>query len=155
MPLLPPWAPNLHPLVVHFPIALWVAAVTADLLAMIFRNGHRADAAATFLYPAAALCAVVAYVTGSRAAASVFTPGMAHPFVQQHANWALATTVSFAVVAAFRIWTVRRRSSARGIARILTFAFALAALVLLVQTGERGARLVFEQGVGVRAPTSR
>ncbi|SVE05786.1 uncharacterized protein METZ01_LOCUS458640, partial [marine metagenome] len=32
MALLPSWAPNLHPLIVHFPIAVLTAAVVADLI---------------------------------------------------------------------------------------------------------------------------
>jgi uncharacterized membrane protein len=149
MMLLPDWAPNLHPLVIHFPIAWWVAAVMVDLLALAVPRAAWADTVASFLYPAGALSAVVAYLTGRQAAATVLIPGMAHPIVQEHWNWALATTISFAIVALVRLWArFRRPRPQRGIRTALVFA-AFVALVCLFETGERGARLVYERGVGV------
>jgi len=148
MPL-PDWAPNLHPLVIHFPIAWWVAAVMADLLALALPRPASADAVASFLYPAGAISAVAAYLTGRQAAATVLIPGMAHPIVQEHWNWALATTISFAIVALVRLWArFRRPQPQRGIRTALVLA-ALVALVCLFETGERGARLVYERGIGV------
>jgi uncharacterized membrane protein len=149
MMLLPDWAPNLHPLVVHFPIAWWAAAVLADLVALARPRATWAEAVASFLYPAAAFSAVVAYLTGRQAAATVLIPGMAHPIVQEHWNWALATTISFAIVALVRLWArFRRPQPQRGIRTALVVA-ACVALVCLFETGGRGARLVYEWGVGV------
>jgi uncharacterized membrane protein len=152
MILLPEWAPNLHPLVVHFPIAWWIGAVIADLIALIARRAAWAATTASILYPAGAISAALAYFSGRRAAATVLMPGMAHPIVLQHWNWALATTVAFALIALARLWlSFRRPQAPRWIRTVLTVA-ALAALASLFETGERGARLVFEQGVGVAAP---
>ena len=49
MELVPEWAPNIHPMIVHFPIAILLAAIGADLL------GERgfvqlADAICSFLH---------------------------------------------------------------------------------------------------------
>jgi uncharacterized membrane protein len=149
MMLLPDWAPNLHPLVIHFPIAWWVAAVLLELVALGFPRAAWADTVASFLYPAGAFSALVAYLTGRQAAATVLIPGMAHPIVQEHWNWALATTISFTIVAVVRLWTRFRWSqSQRGI-RIALVVAAFVALVCLFEAGERGARLVYERGVGV------
>ena len=57
MTLLPDWAPNLHPLVIHFPIAWWIAAVLVDLVALAFPRAAWADTVASFLYPAGACSA--------------------------------------------------------------------------------------------------
>jgi uncharacterized membrane protein len=149
MTLLPAWAPNAHPLLVHLPIGMWVGAVAADLIAVVFRRASRADAAASFLYPAGALAAVLAYLTGQRAAATVLVPGMAFPLLEQHEDWALAATILFALVAAIRLWVRRRATETTRAVRIALAAAALLALAALVGTGERGARLVFQHGVGV------
>jgi uncharacterized membrane protein len=152
MTLLPDWAPNLHPLVIHFPIAWWIAAVMVDLVALALPRATWADTVASFLYPAGAFSAMAAYLTGRRAAATVLMPGMALPIVQQHENWALATTIAFASVALARLWSrFRRPQPQRAIGTALVGA-ALVALVFLFQTGERGARLVYERGVGVSVP---
>jgi uncharacterized membrane protein len=152
MTLLPDWAPNLHPLVIHFPIAWWIAAVVVDLVALAIPRAAWADTVASCLYPAGAFSAMAAYLTGRQAAATVLMPGMALPIVQQHENWALATTIAFAIVALVRLWARFRRPQPQRAIRTALVGAALVALVFLFQTGERGARLVYERGVGVLVP---
>ena len=36
--MLPEWLPNVHPLVVHFPIALLIVALVADVVAVMWRR---------------------------------------------------------------------------------------------------------------------
>jgi uncharacterized membrane protein len=149
MNLLPDWAPNIHPLIVHFPIAWWIAAVTVDLIALMLPRAAWARATASILYPAGAVSAGLAYLTGRRAAATVLTPGMAYPIILQHWNWALITTLSFTLIALIRLWVQLKSPQPSRWMRAALAVAALAALASLFQTGERGARLVFEHGVGV------
>jgi uncharacterized membrane protein len=104
------------------------------------------------LYPAGALSAAVTYFTGRQAAATVHIPGMAHPIVQQHWNWALATTTAFVLVALLRLFVQFANPRSSRWIRIALVVAALVALASLFETGERGARLVFEYGVGAAAP---
>src|SRR5262249_60282486 len=111
---------------------------------------------ATSFYIAAAAAAVSAYLTGTQAASTVLIPAMAHPFVADHRTWALASTCYCVVVVAVRFAAraagVRRARSLRA----LLLAVGLVAVVLIQQTAERGARLVYEFGTGVIAgPGSR
>ena len=50
MALLPGWAPNLHPLVIHFPIALLIVAAFADLVDTLFARPRWLASAATTLF---------------------------------------------------------------------------------------------------------
>ena len=84
MSLVPGWAPNLHPLIIHFPIALLFAAAMVDLVDALFERPAWLGVGATSLYLVGAAAAVVAYLTGRQAAATVFVPGMAHPIVEDH-----------------------------------------------------------------------
>ena len=144
MQLIPAWAPNVHPMIVHFPIVLVMLAALADLIHVV-RPGMRGPGAlAPSLYMLGALASVSAYVSGRVAAATVFIPGMAHGLVDEHHNWALATMISFVVLA-----TLRPVGRLVGLADTRTTRLGLAVLVLVQQTAERGARLVYEQGVGV------
>lgn len=156
MSLLPDWAPNLHPLVIHFPIVLLIAAVALDLGDTLFNRPSWLATVATSLYLTGAVSAIVAVATGLQAASTVLIPGMAHPVVSAHRSWALATTTYFGVVAAVRVAApyLAVLRSRRG--RLLLLALGLVGMVLLQQTSERGARLVYEFGTGViGAPSPR
>jgi uncharacterized membrane protein len=136
-------------MLVHFPIALLVAAVGTDLLALLLAKQTWLRPMAASLYATGAVAAGVAYVTGLRAAAEVFVPGMAHPIVAEHRTWALATTVGAGAMTAARL--ALQRTSSKTHVRIGLVLAGLVLLLLVQQTAERGARLVYEQGVGVIA----
>ena len=85
--MIPNWAPNIHPMLVHFPIVLLVAAVGTDLLALMLEKQTWLRPMATSLYVTGAVAAGVAYATGLQAAAEVFVPGMAHPIIADHRAW--------------------------------------------------------------------
>lgn len=151
MQLIPAWAPNVHPMIVHFPIVLVMVAALADLLHLVRPRMRGPAGAATSLYLLGALSAASAYLSGRMAADSVFIPGMAHGLVDQHGSWALATTVSFVLLATLRPvgWLVGLKDTRA--TRLLFMVLGLAVMALVQQTAERGARLVYEQGVGVVA----
>ena len=153
--LLPAWAPNLHPIVVHFPIAWLTAALIVDLIALVLPRTAWAETMASVLYPTGAVSAWVTYLSGRQAAATVLTPGMAHALVLDHWNWALATTICFTGVAAVRLVFMYRRTNPSSWIRTALTAVAVAGMLLLFQTAERGARLVYEYGVGVGIPGAR
>jgi len=147
--LLPPWAPNLHPLVIHFPIALLIAGALLDFVDAFFARPARLTAAATSLQVLGVIGAVAAVVTGQQAAATVLTPGLAHPIVEQHRIWALATAGYFGALVSVRIAIELAGVALTRWYRVLLVVAALAGVAALQQTAERGARLVFEYGVGV------
>ena len=103
MQLISPWAPNVHPMIVHFPIVLVSLAAVADLIHLVRPRARGLEAIAPLLYLLGALSAVSAYVSGRLAATAVFTPGMAHGLVDDHKSWALATMSCFVLVAVLRL----------------------------------------------------
>lgn len=147
--MLPDWAPNLHPLVVHFPIALLIAALVVDLVSLVSARARWAEATAASLYPAGAVSAVVTYLSGRQAAAGVLIPGMAQAIVRDHWNWALATTIYFSMLALVRFVLALRGRRPPFWTRAGIVAAGLAGMLLLFHTGEQGARLVYQHGVGV------
>lgn len=154
--IIPDWAPNLHPLVIHFPIVLLITAVACDLVDVVLHRPAWLGAAAASLYAAGAVAAVTAYLTGKNAAATVLIPGMAQPIVQEHQWWALVTASYFGLFAAVRLVALFRGFPRRRLYRVLFLVAGLIGVVLLQQTAERGARLVYQHGVGVvAAPWSR
>ncbi len=148
MALLPSWAPNLHPLVIHFPIALIIVAAFADLVDVLCGRPKWLASAATTLFAFGAAGAIVACLSGQQALETVLMPGMAHPIVEAHRTWAFATTFYFCVLTVIRVGTAFRTPLARRYRVVLLLA-SLVGVAGLQQTAERGGRLVYEQGVGV------
>ena len=150
MPLLPAWAPNLHPLVVHFPIALLFAAGALDLAGLLGLDRRPLRNTATWLYSGGAATAVFAYYSGYTAAqAGTFSPEIT-VLVDAHADRAFVATWLFAFFASLRLAMSYIFRSRRAL-RLGAFAIALVGLGALAQTALLGARLVFEQGLGVQA----
>jgi uncharacterized membrane protein len=149
MNIVPNWAPNIHPLLVHFPIALLCAAAAVDIAGWALWRNTLLRQLATLLYVLGTGGAVVAYLTGHAAAQTIWFPGMAQAVLKQHWDWALRTVWFFAVFTVVRL--VLLRPSRREASPALVAALALVGLVgigLLLETGDRGGRLVYQHGVG-------
>ena len=149
MNLAPGWAPNIHPLLVHFPIGLLCAAAAVDVAGWLFRRNRLLRQAATVLYVLGTGGAIAAYVTGRAASQTIWLPGMAQAVLRQHWDWALRTVWFFGMVTLVRL--VLLRPSRRDPRPSIVATFALVGLVgigLLIETGDRGGRLVFQYGVG-------
>lgn len=151
MELLPEWAPNAHPMLVHFPIALLVGAIGADLLGLLVRKWDWLPPATVALYVAGALSAVATYFTGTWAADAVSVPPAAEALLTEHSNLGWWTMWFFVVYAVIRLgshlWPMTRGQI--GI-RALLFLVALGGGYLLYQTGDHGAEMVFRYGLGVQ-----
>lgn len=147
--IVPSWAPNLHPLVIHFPIALLIVAAVADLVENVARRPAWLATAVTALYVLGVAGAVVACVSGQQAADTVLMSGMAHSIVAAHRTWALATTFYFGGLVVVRLALAVKSTPPGRTLRILMLAAAVAGVAGLQQTAERGGRLVYEHGVGV------
>ena len=146
--MIPSWAPNVHPMFIHFPIVLVLLAALVDVSRLV-RPREDLGRLATALYALGALAAVAAFLTGWLAARTVFTPGMAHGLVAEHRVWAFVTTLALVVVAVFRVGLHSLGRPESTTSRVLCAAVALGLAAMVKETAEHGARLVYEQGVGV------
>src|SRR6185295_6364531 len=126
MKLIPDWAPNIHPLLVHFPIALLYAAAAVDLVGWAYRCNKPLRQAATLLYVLGTVGALTAYLTGREAAQTIWITGMAQAVLKEHWDWAWRTVWFFGMVTVLRL--VILRPSRRDPAPIVVGAFALVAV---------------------------
>ena len=149
MTLIPSWAPNLHPLVIHFPIVLVMTAAVVDLVDVAFERSPWLRAATTTLYITSAVSLIVAYLTGTQAGSTVLVPGMAYPVLTAHRQWALVTMTYCIVVAALCLILLRGSNARSRRRRVMLLGIGLVSVVLIQQTAERGARLVYEFGTGI------
>lgn len=148
--MLPDWIPNIHPLVVHFPIALLVTAVLFDLARLRFREQSWLHYTVITLYTTGTVGLIAAFFSGRQAVETVSVTGDAVPVVTSHEDWALYTLIFFGIFTSIRIWTWWKELE-RGWALPALIVPALIGTGMLWYTGEQGARLVFQHGVAVGA----
>jgi uncharacterized membrane protein len=148
MELLPEWAPNIHPIVIHFPIAIILLAVLMDFLNIFLPDSWWDDLKSTILYGIGATAAIAAYYTGTWAADSVFLPSGAQSVLNEHSDWALWTVWFFGIYAVLRIMLHWYQKMDQKSIRIGIFVLALPGVFLLYETGDHGAKMVFGYGAG-------
>ncbi len=148
---LPEWAPNIHPMIVHFPIGLLVFAVILDLLQWIPRLSDKLRLTTLILYAAGTLGSIAAFWTGRIASETVQVSVQAQTVMSDHDDWALYTTIFFLVFTLIRVGLYFIGRDRGSLLRVFFTVAALAGMGMLWQTGELGKKLVYKHGVGVTA----
>jgi uncharacterized membrane protein len=165
LPPIPHWA-ELHPLVIHFPIALLLVAPVfiAAGIAMKSENGRPFLIAALALMVLGTLGTVMAVLTGEAAAEVAHRTAGMSAVLELHQELAEITRDIFgllSVIFAAILFVPRflRRATSPAAARLLPMAFLVfyvAGTVVLVNTAHNGGRLVHEFGAhAFLAPTDQ
>lgn len=151
MPFLPSWAPSVHPLIIHFPIALLIFAILFDVVSWRRPQSAWLKSTTLSLYVLGGLSAIGAFISGRLAADVAAVPPQAHGTLSEHADLGLFTAIFFTLYALLR-WVLRRhRFTAHRMGGLLMLIVAAAGIGLLFETAEHGAKLVYRHGVGVEA----
>lgn len=150
--MLPDWAPNVHPLVIHFPIALLFVAALVDAVALVVRQRHEwVRTSAVGLYALGALGTAVAFLTGRDASDEVDLPAQAITTLNAHADWALYLVWFASLYAVVRVAALRYDRQNRLAVHLPLALVGLVGLFLVQQTAERGGQMVYQYGVAVAA----
>src|SRR6516162_6312096 len=163
LPPIPNWT-ELHPLVIHFPIALLLVAPLFIIAGIVMNpsKGRPFLVAALSLMVLGTVGTTVAVLTGEAAAEVAHRTAAMSAVLERHQELAETTRDIFGLLSAIfaSILFVPRflRRETITTARILPLAFLLfygAGTVVLVNTAHNGGRLVHEFGVhSVLAPTN-
>lgn len=138
---MPPRLNEIHPSIVHFPIAVLPIAIGADLLGRL--TGSRSlSEIGRVLMPVAAAGAAVSAATGLIAQQEVNAAGTAGDLLVTHRNLNLSLTAITALMAARR-WSEDEAGSGY-------LALGLAGLGALSYSAYLGGKMVYEHGVGVK-----
>ena len=148
MSFIPEWAPNIHPIIVHFPIALIFIAALMDILNLFLTDKWWDDLKSTVLYGLGTIAALVSYYTGTLAGDSVFLPSEAQSVLNSHSDWAWWTIWFFGIYLTLRLVFHYLDIIDRTKIRIVTILAVLPGIFMLYETGEHGAKMVFGYGVG-------
>jgi len=148
---------HIHPMLVHFPIVLYLLAVGLQLLVLLRRGDLAADTclantALGALLLAATAAAVAAYfgdIALDHAVALGFPPAP----LEVHANLGISTMSFMLVLSAVHVAARWRHWLLGGGRGWLLWAVALIGVVLLIITAYHGGELVYSIGVNVKAVT--
>ena len=151
MNLLPEWAPNVHPMIVHFPIVLFIVAVLFELAALFLREHNWLRWSAVSVYLFGAVMAIATFLSGREAADSVVLPAMANPVLSEHADLAWITIWYFGIFSVIRLGILIKQFDKKLWLAVILFLAGAGGLNLLFETAEHGAELVYKFGVGVQA----
>jgi len=141
---------NYHPMFVHFPIVLWLAALLFELLAVWRASDDMQRTASRLLY-LGTLGAIVAALSGWLAQNSV-PPGPAREALETHETLMLVST-SLAIALCMLAFFARKNFTAT--LRKLTLLGLCILAALLTMGADRGAQLVFEYGSAVNWTTAQ
>lgn len=143
---MPQVIPNLHPLMVHFPVALITVAAIFHVAAITTRNRVCAVLAHTTLW-LGALGAVAAVFFGWQAFNSVNHDEAGHVAMLAHRAWALSTLAVLALLAGWDAW----RNKVETIPNWWLAGATLGAWAMVAVTAWHGGELVYRHGLGVMA----
>jgi uncharacterized membrane protein len=173
---------DLHPIVVHFPIALLIASVGLDFLSLVLRRAGLTTAA-TWLLVLGVPGALAALLTG-KVAGSVVNTAAASDLLHLHKICAVGASLTFGTLLVLRlVWLAPRvlqwlpqavpatqsavvggqralrsalptlyTSRLPGIVVAMYLALGLVGVVLLALTGYFGGAIVYDRGVGPIVP---
>lgn len=155
LPPIPDWD-SLHPLIIHFPIALLITSPLLILAGMILkRQRHGLYVAAFLLMLIGTLSSFVAISTGEAAGEFADRNETVNMVIEKHEELAELTRTVFALLtvmfAAFIFGPkLFRKELSPGLSTVVTLAFLLfyvGGTTILANTAHQGGRLVHELGV--------
>lgn len=149
--MLPEWLPNVHPLFVHFPIALLVSAALADVAGLFILPKSGLKSAADYFYRIGTPFLILTYFSGKNAVDNVSLPALANPVVNEHSDLAFYTLTFFLVYLVVRevVNSKFTFSGEKSMPVILVTILGLSGQYWVYETAEHGAQLVYKYGVGV------
>lgn len=131
----------LHPMTVHFPIALFMTAAGFEILSLLFKR-QSFHQSAVHLYILAALTTPLVVRAGLWEAERIH---LNHPLLDKHQLFAL-WTMWVSLMSLPVLWFVKQQSARYS--RILFFILAIGVVGLVILTSHQGGQMVYDYGVG-------
>jgi len=138
--------PNIHPLFVHFPIALLSLFFITDLLGSLFSKLAWRQFASGLLYIGTA-SAIVTVIAGFQAAHAISHNNMVHTIMLRHQAFGLSVTVIALILSLRRYFAADTFLAGKTIGHL-----SLSALLVILLTlgADLGGLMVYQYGVAVK-----
>jgi uncharacterized membrane protein len=131
---------HLHPMIVHFPIALITVGFFADVVFLFFKNEKCLSKTGLYLMVLGALAALAAWSTGHLFTNEPTQGEIVNVFVK-HETGALITMILMIIGASLRIYLVIKKEETR--LKWVVFTIFLLAFLAVTFTGFMGGTMVY------------
>jgi uncharacterized membrane protein len=138
---------NIHPLVVHFPIALLSAFFVLDLVGTLAKKQQWREVSSFFLY-LGTLAALFTVIAGHIAADTVAHAGNVHAIMEKHKNLGMAI---LSLATALSAWRLKHKGLFQGYVNSMFLTLSALLCVLIVLAADLGGLMVYQYGVAVKA----
>jgi len=131
---------HLHPMLVHFPIALILIGFVADIISIYYHKNNQWSTLGFYLLIIGTLSAIAALISGT-----LFTSemeGAAHDVQETHELFAWITVINLIILSAFRIY-LKVKDKERATFRWVAFIWYGVVTITVSITGFYGGTLVY------------
>ena len=139
---------HLHPMIVHFPIALLIVGFLSDFVGLLTKRDFFTQAG-FYLFTLGALGVIAAFITGSQAGDGIVEEGALKEALENHEGAAELTIWVVSIATVFRI-TLFFLKKYRGVLKMVSLALGLLAVMAIARTGYYGGELVYKHAAGVQ-----
>ena len=138
---------QLHPLIIHFPVALLVSALLFALLAILIKNKQELFKELLFWnIILGTIGAVLAVITGLVAESNLVHNNAIHTIMETHELLGYIITSAFVIIS---VWLILRKTKMQ-IKEFASLTFFIALFSVLVgYTAHLGGKMVYQEGAGV------
>lgn len=138
----------LHPMIVHFPIALLIVGLLFDAIGLFAKNEFYSKAA-FYLLILGTLGVIAAYFSGNAAGEGISEEGTLKQAIELHEDAASLTLWLMVLASAARIVMMLIKKYT-GAFKYFTFGLFLIGVLSIARTGFYGGELVFKHAAGVK-----
>jgi uncharacterized membrane protein len=132
---------HIHPMIVHFPVALITVGFLAEVVSLFFKSEKCLSKTGFYLMVLGALAAIVAWTTGQLFTSEPAQGEIVRVF-EKHETGALTTMILMIIGSAFRIWLVLQKKEETQL-KWVAFGFYFLAFAAVTFTGFMGGTMVY------------
>jgi uncharacterized membrane protein len=139
---------HLHPMIVHFPIALLIVGFLSDIVGLLTKRDFFTQTG-FYLFTLGAVGVIAAFVTGDQAGDGIIEEGALKQALEIHEEAATLAIWVTSIAAVFRIalFLLKKYS---GVLKMVSLALGLLAVMAIARTGYYGGELVYKHAAGVQ-----
>lgn len=133
---------HIHPVIVHFPVALIIVGFMAEIVSLFFKSEKCLSKTGFYLMILGTVAAIAAWVSGQLFTSHPFDSGFMRLF-EKHEKGALITMMVMVIGSIFRIWlTAKKKESI--MLKWIAFGLYLLGFISVSLTGFIGGKMVYD-----------